>query len=94
MSMTVEGPPPSEEGMSRVPLPGHGGPGLGRAMGRGMPPVGAGLQGPARGVGGPSQGMMQPQYQGGPHGGARGGYVGGPPRGGYAGPPRGGYGGT
>lgn len=89
VSMTVEGPPPAEESMSRVPLPGGlGGPGLGRAAGRGMGgaygggPSHGGLQGPVRGVGGPAPSHMQPQ-------GGRG-Y--GPPRGMMQGPPPGNYG--
>merc|ERR1712029_878854 len=45
VSMTVEGPPPSDEGIPRVPL--------GAAPGPGM-------QGPVRGVGGPSPAMMAP----------------------------------
>lgn len=66
VSLTVEGPPPPEEGVPRVPIPGSiPGPGMGRAVGRGLPAMpipGAapGLAGPVRGIGGPAPSMMIP----------------------------------
>lgn len=65
VSLTIEGPPPPEGDEKLTP----GGPGVGRAVGRGLPvaPMGGapmGLAGPVRGVGGPSPSMMQPPVQG------------------------------
>ncbi|XP_068234861.1 small nuclear ribonucleoprotein-associated protein B [Palaemon carinicauda] len=95
VTMTLEGPPPSDEG-PRVNLGSGPGPGMGRPAGRG---TGANLQGPARGVGGPSSQMMQPAARAGPQlnmpgrGGMPGMMGGGMPpqmgRGGPMGPPSG-----
>ncbi len=68
VSLTIEGPPPPDDDEKLV----AGGPGVGRAVGRGLPtaplagaPVG--LAGPVRGIGGPSQSLMQPPMQGNYH---------------------------
>merc|ERR1712097_175005 len=73
VTMTVEGPPPNEDG-PRVNLP-YGGPGSSRQGGRGSGGPG-GYGGPMRGMGGPPGGMMNPAARSGPQS-----Y--GPPGGGY-----------
>lgn len=76
VSLTVEGPPPPEEGIPRVPIPGAiPGTGIARAAGRGFPAVAVppvpmmpgappGLQAPVRGVGGPAAATMAPGVAG------------------------------
>merc|ERR1711924_116043 len=93
VSLSVEGPPPKEKD-SRIGGASAGGPGVGRAAGRGLPAAPSacaqpGLGGPVRGVGGPAPGMMQPQTaaapvaygRGAPPAGARGPPPGMPPPG-------------
>ena len=65
VSLSVEGPPPPEDDLRAV----VGGPGMGRAAGRGLPtaPLGAaplGLAGPVRGIGGPGASIMAAQAPG------------------------------
>ena len=66
VSLSVDGPPPPEDDV-RAAL---GGPGVGRAAGRGLPPTPlglppAGLGGPIHGLGGPGPGVMAPMIAGG-----------------------------
>lgn len=68
VDLTIEGPPPADESRLAKAQMMAGGPGLGRAAGRGMP-VGApgyaplGLGGAAPGVGAPAPGSMMPRPQ-------------------------------
>jgi len=94
VSLSVEGPPPPDSARSRTVLPGSGGPGAGRAAGRGVAlppgsvvatspvvsgaPVATGA--PVRGLGGPAPSAMQPRGPppGFPSGGPPPGFPGGP----------------
>ncbi|GAM17370.1 hypothetical protein SAMD00019534_005450, partial [Acytostelium subglobosum LB1] len=75
ISLSAESPPP-EEAKAKAPPQVPGGPGVGRAVGRGMAPSSAagnaGLTGPVRGVGTGAPGAMMP---------GRGGFMGPPPGG-------------
>lgn len=97
VSLSVDGPPPPEDDLRAV----MGGPGMGRAAGRGLPTAGPGGQAPlglsggaVRGVGGPGASVMQPPSQAFGRGAPPGmppGMMGGipPPPGSYAPPPPG-----
>lgn len=70
IDLAVEGPPPADEArLARAAAAAAaGGPGVGRAAGRGVPPSApgfapAGLAGPAPGVGAPAPGAMMPQVR-------------------------------
>jgi small nuclear ribonucleoprotein B and B' len=72
IALTIEGPPPADA-LTAKAQNAPGGPGMGRAAGRGMPAAApgqapVGLAGPVAGIGGPSPGMMlpRPQMQGAP----------------------------
>jgi small nuclear ribonucleoprotein B and B' len=83
VSLSVDGPPPPDDDLRAV----VGGPGVGRAAGRGLPtaPLGQaplGLGGPVRGIGGPGASIMAASAPGQAYGrGAP------PPGGGYGMPP-------
>ncbi|CAG9465362.1 unnamed protein product [Pedinophyceae sp. YPF-701] len=67
VSLTVEGPPPTEDAVRKAQVAGAG-TGMGKAAGRGMPVVAPGqaapgLAGPVRGMGGPHGPTMVPRPQ-------------------------------
>lgn len=66
VDLVIEGPPPADETRAAKSQQAPGGPGMGRAAGRGMPVAApgaapAGLAGVAPGVGAPAPGQMMPR---------------------------------
>lgn len=68
VGFTTVGPPVADEGMPRVPMPGMGGPGMGKSAGRGYGPGPMQQRGGPPMMGGPPPGMMGPAHGRGPRG--------------------------